>query len=44
VADGTPGKHSPFAAKFILSLKEVGGGSGRILSLLELRTYFFETC
>jgi len=42
VADGTPGKHSPFAEKFILSLKEVGGGTGRILSLLELRTYFLK--
>jgi len=42
VPDGTPGKHSPFAAKFILSLKEVGGGTGRILSLLELRTYFLK--
>jgi len=42
VPDGTPGKHSPFAAKFILALKEVGGGTGRILSLLELRTYFLK--
>lgn len=42
VSDGTPGKHSPFAEKFILALREVGGGSGRILSLLELRTYFIK--
>ena len=40
VPDGTPGKHSPFAEKFILALREIGGGAGRILSLLELRTYF----
>jgi hypothetical protein len=40
VSDGTPGKHSPFAEKFILALKEVGGGAGSILSLLELRPYF----
>ena len=40
VPDGHPGKHSPFAEKFILSLKEVGGGTGRILTLLELQTYF----
>lgn len=42
VSDGMPGKHSPFAEKFILALKEVGGGTGRILSLLELRTYFIK--
>ena len=42
VSDGIPGKHSPFAEKFILALKEIGGGSGRILSLLELRTYFLK--
>jgi len=40
VPDGAPGKHSPFAAKFIQALREVGGGSGRILTLLELNTYF----
>jgi hypothetical protein len=40
VPDGAPGKHSPFAEKFILALKEIGGGSGRILSLSELQTYF----
>ncbi|MEI9918443.1 MAG: caspase family protein [Bacteroidota bacterium] len=40
VPDGAPGRHSPFAEKFILALKEIGGGSGRILSLVELRTYF----
>ena len=42
VSDGIPGKHSPFAEKFILALKEIGGGTGRILSLLELRTYFLK--
>jgi hypothetical protein len=40
VSDGVPGKHSPFAEKFILALKEVGGGPGRILSLVELQAYF----
>lgn len=42
VSDGVLGKHSPFAEKFILALKEIGGGTGRILSLLELRTYFLK--
>lgn len=42
VSDGVAGKHSPFAEKFILGLREVGGGTGRILSLLELRTYFLK--
>lgn len=42
VSDGIPGKHSPFAEKFILALNEIGGGSGRILSLIELRTYFLK--
>lgn len=42
VSDGIAGKHSPFAEKFILGLKEIGGGTGRILSLLELRTYFLK--
>lgn len=42
VSDGVPGKHSPFAEKFILAMKEIGGGTGRILSLLELRTYFLK--
>lgn len=42
VSDGVPGKHSPFAEKFILALKEIGGGTGRILSLLELQTYFLK--
>ncbi len=40
VSDGIPGKSSPFAAKFIQALREVGGGSGRILTLAELNTYF----
>lgn len=42
VSDGIAGKHSPFAEKFILALKEIGGGTGRILSLLELQTYFLK--
>jgi hypothetical protein len=40
VPDGTPGKNSPFATQFILALKEIGGGKGRVLSLLELQPYF----
>ena len=28
--------------KFILALKEIGGGSGRIVSLSELQTYFLK--
>ena len=42
VSDGVAGKHSPFAEKFILALKEIGGGTGRILSLIELRPYFLK--
>ncbi len=42
VSDGVAGKHSPFAEKFILALREVGGGSGRIFSLVELPTYFLK--
>lgn len=42
VSDGVAGKHSPFAEKFILALKEIGGGTGRILSLLELHPYFLK--
>lgn len=40
VPDGRPGSHSPFAEKFILALKEVGGGEGRILTTAELIPYF----
>jgi len=40
VSDGIPGKNSPFAAKFILALREIGGGKGRILTLSELENYF----
>jgi hypothetical protein len=40
VPDGTPGKHSPFAEKFILALREIGGSNGRILSIVQLRPYF----
>lgn len=42
VPDGDPGKNSPFATQFIQALKEIGGGRGRVLSLLELNTYFFK--
>lgn len=42
VPDGVPGRHSPFAEKFILALREIGGGTGRILSLLELYPYFLK--
>jgi hypothetical protein len=38
VSDGIAGKHSPFASKFIQALNE-SGGSDRILTLPELRTY-----
>ncbi len=40
VSDGVAGKNSPFAARFIQALRETGGGTGRILSLLELYPYF----
>ena len=40
VPDGEPGKHSPFATQFIRALRELGGGEGRVLSLIELQTYF----
>lgn len=36
VPDGTPGAHSPFAAKFIESLRSMGG-SDRILTLAEIQ-------
>ena len=42
VSDGIAGKHSPFAAKFIQALKEVGAGDDRILTLTELQTYFLK--
>lgn len=42
VSDGVAGKNSPFAAKFLQALREIGGGSGRILSLLELYPYFLK--
>lgn len=42
VSDGTPGKHSPFAEKFVLALKETGGSKGRIMTLIELRAYFLK--
>lgn len=40
VSDGVVGKHSPFAAKFIQSLREVGDGKDRIVTLAELQVYF----
>ena len=40
VSDGIPGRHSPFAAKFIQALREVGNGKDRLLTLSELETYF----
>lgn len=42
VSDGIAGKHSPFAEKFVVALKEIGGGSGRLLTLSELQTYFLK--
>lgn len=42
VSDGIAGKNSPFAAKFLQALREIGGGSGRILSLIELYPYFLK--
>lgn len=38
VSDGTPGHHSPFAARLIAALKNRGGNDG-IVSLNELLTY-----
>jgi len=40
VSDGIPGKHSPFASKFVQALREVGGGKDRMLTLSELEIYF----
>jgi hypothetical protein len=40
VSDGVPGKHSPFAAKFIQALREIGSGKDRMLTLSELEVYF----
>lgn len=40
VPDGAPGHHSPFATQFIKALREIGGGTGRVLTLMELNTYF----
>lgn len=40
VSDGVPGKHSPFASKFLTALREVGDGKDRILTLTELLGYF----
>lgn len=38
VSDGIPGQHSPFTLKLLQALND-GGGSDRILTLSELRTY-----
>lgn len=38
VSDGIPGKHSPFTLKFLEALS-TGGGSDRILTISELKTY-----
>lgn len=40
VPDGLPGHNSPFATQFIKALREVGGGTGRVMTLMELNTYF----
>lgn len=40
VPDGVPGRHSPFAAKLVQALREVGSGKDRILTLPELEVYF----
>ena len=37
VSDGIRGKHSPFAAKFVQALREVGGGTDRILTATVVR-------
>ncbi len=42
VSDGIQGKHSPFAAKFIQALREVGGGTDRILTFTEMQVYFLK--
>lgn len=39
VSDGIPGKHSPFARKFLEALRSYGGKDG-IITFTELRTYF----
>ncbi|HQQ96306.1 MAG TPA: caspase family protein [Cyclobacteriaceae bacterium] len=38
VSDGIPGKHSPFTLKILQALTD-GGGSDRILTLTEIKTY-----
>lgn len=38
VSDGIPGKHSPFTLKLLQALTD-GGGSDRMLTLSELKTY-----
>jgi hypothetical protein len=42
VPDGLPGRHSPFATKFIQALKETGGGNDRLLTYYELYPYFIK--
>ena len=40
VPDGEPGKHSPFAEKFIMALNEIGGSQGRVMSTAQMVPYF----
>ena len=40
VPDGEPGKHSPFAEKFIMALNEIGGAPGRVMSTAQMVPYF----
>ncbi len=40
VPDGAPGHNSPFATQFIKALREIGGGTGRVMTLNELNNYF----
>lgn len=42
VPDGVAGRHSPFAAKFVTALRELGNGKDRMLTLSELQTYFLK--
>ena len=38
MSDGIPGKHSPFTLKMLQALSD-GGGSDRIVTLSEIKTY-----
>ena len=37
--DGTPGSHSPFAAKFIQALKERGGTENGMITISDIQRY-----